>query len=208
MWEGRGSPRPSLTCARPGRFSNLSKITPVQTNDRGTAVRMAVRVKARQGKISRLPYAIRLEVNRRIFRGQPPAAIVAFLNSQPSVHDCLNRHFGGALVTAENLKGWRVRGRDDVHGITWLAPRRGKKRGRKSKMERLPEPIRTALNLRLRDGHTGSQILAWLNSRPAVRAILETQFAGQKFNQENLSHYRHINYAEWLATEILSNGNG
>jgi hypothetical protein len=169
-------------------------------------LRLFVRVVRRHGKIHRLPYAVRLEIDRRISKGIPPHSILVWVNAQPAVQEILWRHYRGLPVDLENLKSWRRRGRADLRHVRWLAPRAGKKRGSKAKIERFPEPIRIAVNKRLLDGQSGRQILAWLNSRPAVRRLLAGQFGGHPVNHENLSHYRHHGFSEWLATEIQPRG--
>jgi hypothetical protein len=163
-----------------------------------------IRVPRRHGKISRLPYAVRLELDQRLTSGHSTREVLAWLNSLPAVHRCLWRHFGGVLVDERTLSAWCRRGRSDLRQIQWLAPRAGKKRGRKSKVEWLPEQLRQQLNHRLRDGQTGSQVLAWLNSRPATRKVLREHFRGLPVNSENLSHYRHQGYSEWLAKTHVS----
>jgi hypothetical protein len=66
---------------------------------------------ARVGKIARLPAAIRDEVNRRLFDGQPGHKILAWLNAQPVTRETLLELANcGARVTAQNLSQWRASG--------------------------------------------------------------------------------------------------
>ena len=68
---------------------------------------------------------------------------------------------------------------------------------RTGKIARLPRAIRQTLNERLREGHNGRILVAWLNSLPEVQAILAAQFGGAKIRQQNLSEWRKGGYREW-----------
>lgn len=68
---------------------------------------------------------------------------------------------------------------------------------RVGKIARLPEDIRAALNLRLRNGESGPMILPWLNALPAVQAVLAEHFRGQEINATNLSDWRHGGFEDW-----------
>jgi len=77
-------------------------------------------------------------------------------------------------------------------------------RARRSKIARLPEPIRRELNQRLLDGQQGPQILPWLNALPeATRVIQEMGSAGGKtvtaFDDKNLSDWRNGGFQDWLS---------
>lgn len=63
--------------------------------------------RARTGKIARLPWAVRLELNRRLDDGEPADSLLAWLNALPSVRLVLERQFEGRPVTASNLSDWR-----------------------------------------------------------------------------------------------------
>ncbi len=66
------------------------------------------------------------------------------------------------------------------------------------KIARLPHLVRQRLNQRLQAGEPARTIVAWLNSRSDVRAILQQHFAGQPIRQQNLSQWRHGGYQDWL----------
>lgn len=68
---------------------------------------------------------------------------------------------------------------------------------RTGKIARLPEPIRSELNRRLRDGQLGTTILPWVNGLPEVRAILEAEFGNKDINAQNLSDWRTGGFADW-----------
>lgn len=68
--------------------------------------------RARQGKIARLPHALREEVNRRLADGQPGSVLLGWLN----VHADALRVWGELeleLATAQNLSEWRQGGYKD-----------------------------------------------------------------------------------------------
>lgn len=74
--------------------------------------------RARQGKIARLPAAIRDEVNRRLHDGQTGSQIIPWLHSLPEVLRVLDELFGEEPITAQNLSEWRQGGYQD-----WLRQR-------------------------------------------------------------------------------------
>jgi hypothetical protein len=70
---------------------------------------------------------------------------------------------------------------------------------RTGKIARLPIQIREKLNRRILDGQVGTtEILPWLNSLDAVRAILADQFDGVPISDANLTEWRQGGYADWL----------
>ncbi len=70
----------------------------------------------RKGKIARLPYAIRMEVNLRIRDGHSNEELAKWLNDQPAVKTRLAEIFWSAAITSRNVSEWR-------HGgfAEWLA---------------------------------------------------------------------------------------
>lgn len=70
----------------------------------------------RTGKIARLPYAMREQVNRRIDTGERARPLLKWLNALPEVQTVLERDFKGQPVSAQNLSEWRNGGYRD-----WLA---------------------------------------------------------------------------------------
>lgn len=65
---------------------------------------------ARQGKIARLPSAIRRQLNERLQDGALGPEILAWLNGLPEVRAVLAAHFDGADIEAANLSNWRQGG--------------------------------------------------------------------------------------------------
>jgi hypothetical protein len=69
---------------------------------------------------------------------------------------------------------------------------------RRGKIARLPRSIRDELNRRLRDGESGTKVLAWLNALPEVQCIVAQEFGGRPVQTVNLWAWRHGGYKEWL----------
>ena len=61
------------------------------------------------GKISRLPHAIREQVNQRLLDAQPGAALLKWLNSLPEVRAILKAEFAGEPIDKHNLSEYRSR---------------------------------------------------------------------------------------------------
>lgn len=59
------------------------------------------------GKIGRLPFAVRMEVNRRLADGQTGPVILEWLNALPEVRAVLAAQFEGQEINAQNLSAWR-----------------------------------------------------------------------------------------------------
>jgi hypothetical protein len=53
------------------------------------------------------------------------------------------------------------------------------------------------LNRRLDDGEPGPQLLAWLNARDDVRAVLATFFGGRDISEQNLSEWKEGGFDDW-----------
>jgi hypothetical protein len=65
---------------------------------------------ARKGKIARLPFVIRDEVNRHLKNNKPSKKIVDWLNGLPEVQQILHDEFDGAPINERNLSNWRKGG--------------------------------------------------------------------------------------------------
>ncbi len=70
----------------------------------------------RNGKIARLPLAIRQELNRRLDEGEQGKKLVAWLNGLPAVQAIVATEFGGKAIREQNLSEWKQGGYRD-----WLA---------------------------------------------------------------------------------------
>src|SRR6266403_3185331 len=70
----------------------------------------------RNGKIARLPLAVRQELNRRLDEGEQGKKLVAWLNGLPAVQAIAATEFGGKPIREQNLSEWKQRGYRD-----WLA---------------------------------------------------------------------------------------
>jgi hypothetical protein len=64
----------------------------------------------RTGKIARLPYNTRQELNRRLLDNEPGDALLAWLNARPEVQAVLGRQFDGNPISKQNLSDWRTGG--------------------------------------------------------------------------------------------------
>ena len=63
--------------------------------------------RARNGKIARLPEAVRAELNQHLLDGEQAVEILPWLDGLPVVQKVLQKHFDGQGITEENLSGWR-----------------------------------------------------------------------------------------------------
>ncbi len=69
--------------------------------------------RTRTGKIARLPYKIREELNQRLQDGEERMALAEWLNSLPEVQAVLKEHFGGRAVSEKNMSDWVLGGYRD-----------------------------------------------------------------------------------------------
>ena len=76
----------------------------------------------RTGKIARLPYNTRQELNRRLLDNEPGEPLLDWLNARPEVQAVLGGQFDGHPITKQNLSEWRTGGfavwelRQDIFG--------------------------------------------------------------------------------------------
>jgi len=70
-------------------------------------------------------------------------------------------------------------------------------RAYRSKIGRLPWALRNEINHMIRDGRTGTDILARINSSPEWHAVSD----GADVNPQNLSDWRTTGYADWLSEQ-------
>jgi hypothetical protein len=61
----------------------------------------------RNGKIARLPLAIRQELNQRLLEGEPGNQLVVWLNGLPKVQAVLKDKFQGNPISEVNLSQWK-----------------------------------------------------------------------------------------------------
>jgi hypothetical protein len=62
------------------------------------------------GKIGRLPYGLRAEINFKIRNGVPGVEILEWLNGTPETRRVLDRYFAGRPVSEQNLTEWKAGG--------------------------------------------------------------------------------------------------
>jgi hypothetical protein len=69
--------------------------------------------RTRNGKIARLPLALRQELNRRLDEGEQGKKLVAWLNGLPAVQAIVAAEFGGKPIREQNLSEWKQGGYRD-----------------------------------------------------------------------------------------------
>lgn len=67
----------------------------------------------RNGKIARLPLAVRQGLNRRLDEGEQGKKLVMWLNGLPEVQAILAAEFGGKAIREQNLSEWKQGGHRD-----------------------------------------------------------------------------------------------
>src|SRR6266446_3589319 len=122
----------------------------------------------RNGKIARLPLAVRQELNRRLAEGEPGKKLVAWLNRLPEVQAILAAEFGGKPIREQNLSEWKQGGYRD-----WLAQREALEIA-----DRLGEDA-TEWNAEGRASLTDTLAL-WLAARYAVATRRVAETAGRE----------------------------
>jgi hypothetical protein len=75
--------------------------------------RPSVAIRTRNGKIARLPQAIREQLNRRLADGQQGKQLAEWLNSLPEAQAVVKAAFGGRAVSEQNLSEWKQGGYRD-----------------------------------------------------------------------------------------------
>jgi hypothetical protein len=83
---------------------NIPPIAPTQKTDSTPSVR------CRNGKIARLPLAIREQLNQRLLEGQEGKPLLEWLNALPEVRAVMEAQFHGSPVREQNLSEWRKGG--------------------------------------------------------------------------------------------------
>jgi hypothetical protein len=72
----------------------------------------------RNGKIARLPFETREELNHRLLENQPVKNILGWLNADSTVRLFMDRLFEGRPITEQNISEWRQGGYEE-----WLTQR-------------------------------------------------------------------------------------
>ena len=70
----------------------------------------------RTSKITRLPETLREELNQRLRNGEPANNLLLWLNKLPQVIALVEEHYGGNLISPQNLSDWNQGGYRE-----WLA---------------------------------------------------------------------------------------
>ena len=64
----------------------------------------------RTSKITRLPDSLREELNQRLRNGEPANNLLLWLNKLPEVLALVEEHYGGNLISPQNLSDWNLGG--------------------------------------------------------------------------------------------------
>ena len=76
----------------------------------------------RIGKIARLSFALREEINAKLLDGQSGREIVTWLNTLPEVRLRMDHYFAGAPITTNNFSEWVCGGYQDFLARKGLVP--------------------------------------------------------------------------------------
>jgi hypothetical protein len=69
--------------------------------------------RSRNGKIARLPLAIRRQLNQRLQNGERGGPLIEWLNRLPEVQAVLAAQFNGQPIVQQNLSAWKLGGYRD-----------------------------------------------------------------------------------------------
>src|SRR6266480_688704 len=120
---------------------------------------------SRNGKIARLPRAVRERLNHHLRDGEEGKKLVAWLNGLPEVKAVVAAEFGGKSIREQNLSEWKKRGYRD-----WIAHQEA--------LELAEKLAEDAIDLE-RENHAPltDTLAVWLASRYAVatRRVVEAK---------------------------------
>src|SRR5690348_16682438 len=119
----------------------------------------------RNGKIARLPHAVREQLNQRIRDGEEGKKLVTWLNTLPEVAAVVAAQFDGKPIRAQNLSEWKKGGY-----LEWLAHQEA--------LEVAGKITEDAADWNANNSASLSDILAfWVASRYAVklRRVIEAK---------------------------------
>jgi hypothetical protein len=74
------------------------------------------------------------------------------------------------------------------------------------KIGRLSKDCREELGRRIEDGHSGRELVDWLNGLTEVQAMLREKFGGRDINETNLSAWRQSGHLNWLRRQEAREG--
>jgi len=64
-------------------------------------------MKARNGKIARLPRPVRQQLNERLERCESSSRLLPWLNALPETRELVQKEFAGVPISKQNLSQWR-----------------------------------------------------------------------------------------------------
>jgi len=155
----------------------------------------------RNGKIARLPAAIRTALNQRILDGEQGQPLVEWLNGLPNVQAVLQAQFDGHAITENNLSQWRNGGyaawetgermadnvKSIMDGTTAL-----KAAAKEALTDRMALMLAANMAIALQglesmpDGI--EKVKVWRELRIGVLALKRSEFCGELLKIERLKH--------------------
>src|SRR5450756_99361 len=94
----------------------------------------------RNGKIARLPKAIREQLNKNLEDGVPGVRLVDWLNSLPAVQQVLTEQFDGRGINETNLSEWKAGG-----FLDWQARQEMRAQAQELALIHISEPTRLGM---------------------------------------------------------------
>lgn len=72
---------------------------------------------------------------------------------------------------------------------------------RYGKIARCPHHIREELNRRIDNNEPGARLVAWLNTLPEVKQVLDSDFERREISEQNLTEWKEHGYRRWQAQQ-------
>lgn len=150
----------------------------------------------RNGKIARLPRAIREQLNRRLDDGEEGKGLVEWLNALPEVQSVLAGSFGGRAISEQNLSEWKQGGFAE-----WQRHQEAHERIRRL-TERARDLDEAADGLEI--GDRLASVLAAELAAAAGQLLEETTDPQERWQRlrEVLEELRHLRYADHNALRV------
>jgi len=101
------------TPVRPANTPMSTSTTAMTASAPAERPRPAAAIRTRNGKIARLPQAIREQLNRRLEDNEQGRQVVGWLNSLPETQAVCQSDFSGRAVSEQNLSEWKQGGYRD-----------------------------------------------------------------------------------------------
>jgi hypothetical protein len=128
--------------------------------------------RANQGKIPRLPHALRAQLNQRLLNGEQSPTLLPWLNSLPEVQKILAAEFNGEPISGRNLSRWRLSGYQH-----WLA--------RRDRLSHIKDLSAYAADIARAGGETLAQGAINIASGQILELLETLESAGGKLDSES-----------------------